>query len=40
MLNWKALAGVVLVGAGLAVSGCKSAPELTKDQALKMVQDK
>lgn len=40
MLNWKALGVVVLAGAGLMVVGCKSAPELTKDQALKMVQDK
>jgi hypothetical protein len=40
MLNWKALGAVVLVGAGLVVTGCKSAPELTNDQALKMVQDK
>jgi hypothetical protein len=40
MLNWKALGAVVLVGSGLAVAGCKSAPELSKDQALKMVQDK
>ena len=31
---------MVLVGAGLVVAGCKSAPELSKDQALKMVQDK
>ena len=40
MLNWKALGAVVLVGSGLVVAGCKSAPELTNDQALKMVQDK
>jgi len=40
MLNWKTLSVGVLVGAGLVVAGCKSAPELTKDQALKMVQDK
>jgi len=40
MLNWKTLAAMVLVGSGFVVAGCKSAPELTKDQALKMVQDK
>ena len=40
MLKWKTLGVVVVVAAGLVVAGCKSAPELTKDQALKMVQDK
>src|SRR6185437_8993427 len=40
MLNWKALGLVVVMGAGLVVAGCKSAPELSKDQALKMVQEK
>ena len=40
MLNWKTLGMAVLVGTGLVVAGCKSAPELTKDQALKMIQDK
>jgi hypothetical protein len=40
MLNWKTLGVVAAVGAGLAMVGCKSAPELSKDQALKMVQDK
>jgi hypothetical protein len=40
MLNWKNLGVVAVVGAGLVVAGCKSAPELSKDQALKMVQDK
>jgi hypothetical protein len=40
MLNWKSLGVVAIVGAGLVVAGCKSAPELSKDQALKMVQDK
>ena len=40
MLNWKNLGVVTVVGAGLVVAGCKSAPELSKDQALKMVQDK
>ena len=40
MLNWKTLGVVVVVSAGLVVAGCKSAPELSKEQALKMVQDK
>jgi hypothetical protein len=40
MLNWKNLGVVAVVSAGLVVAGCKSAPELSKDQALKMVQDK
>lgn len=40
MLNWKTFGAVVLVGSGLVIGGCKSAPELSKDQALKMVQDK
>jgi hypothetical protein len=40
MQKWKTLGVVAVVGAGLVVSGCKSAPELSKDQALKMVQDK
>lgn len=30
----------VVLGAGLALSGCKSAPELTKEQALTLVQAK
>jgi hypothetical protein len=40
MLNWKTLGVVALVGTALVIPGCKSAPELSKDQALKMVQDK
>ena len=40
MLNLKTLGVVAVLGAGLVVAGCKSAPELSKDQALKMVQDK
>jgi len=40
MLNWKSFGVVAVMGAGLVVAGCKSAPELSKDQALKMVQDK
>jgi hypothetical protein len=40
MLNWKTLGVMTVVSAGLVVSGCKAAPELSKDQALKMVQAK
>lgn len=40
MLNWKTLGVLLLAGSGLMEAGCKSAPELTKDQALKMVQAK
>ncbi|HEY2467080.1 MAG TPA: hypothetical protein VGI45_04445 [Terracidiphilus sp.] len=40
MLNWKTLGVLFLAGSGLVVAGCKSAPELTKDQALTMVQAK
>lgn len=40
MLNRKSLGVVVVLGAGLVLAGCKSAPELTKDEALKMVQAK
>jgi len=40
MLKWKALGVLFLAGSGLVVTGCKSAPELTKDQALAMVQAK
>ena len=40
MLNWKTLEVVTVVGTKLVIAGCKSAPELSKDQALKMVQDK
>jgi hypothetical protein len=40
MLNWKAL-GVLFLGCStLLINGCKSAPELTKAQALAMVQAK
>lgn len=40
MLNWKTL-GVLFLGfSGLIVSGCKSAPELTRTQALALVQAK
>jgi hypothetical protein len=40
MLNWKTLGVLFLAGSGMIVAGCKSAPELTKDQALTMVQAK
>lgn len=40
MLNWKTLGVLFLAGSGLVIAGCKSAPELTKDQALAMVQAK
>jgi len=39
-LQMKALGLAALLGAGMILAGCKSAPELTKDQALKLVQDK
>lgn len=40
MLKWKTLGAAALVSSALVVSGCKSAPELTKDQALALVQAK
>lgn len=40
MLKWKTLAAVILMGSGLVVTSCKSAPDLTKDQALALVQAK
>jgi hypothetical protein len=40
MLHMKALAGLVLMGAGLSVVGCKSVPDLTQAQALALVQAK
>lgn len=39
-LQMKALGVAVLLGAGMILAGCKSAPELTSDQALKLVQAK
>jgi hypothetical protein len=38
LLKLKALGAVVLLGAGLGVTGCNSAPDLTQADALKMVQ--
>jgi len=40
MLRLKCLVGVVLLGTGMVVAGCKSAPELTPTQALALVQSK
>ncbi len=36
----KTLGAVALLGAGLAVTACKSAPDLTQDQALSLIQAK
>lgn len=36
----KALVALAFLGAGVMLAGCKSAPELTKDQALAMIQAK
>ena len=36
----QALVAMALLGAGLVVAGCKSAPELTKQQALSLIQAK
>lgn len=40
MLRMKVLGLAALLGAGMALAGCKSAPELTKAQALALVQAK
>lgn len=40
MLQMKVLGLAALLGAGMALAGCKSAPELTKEQALALVQAK
>ncbi len=39
-LNMKVFGTLALLGAGLILAGCKSAPELTKDNALAMIQAK
>jgi hypothetical protein len=39
-LNLRFLGVLVLAGAGLVLAGCKSAPELTQADALKMIQAK
>ena len=38
--NLKNLVVMGLLGAGMLVAGCKSAPELTQDQALQLIQAK
>ena len=40
MLRMKTLGAVALLGAGLVLAGCKSAPDLTQDQALALIQAK
>jgi len=40
VLHLKALGAMALVGACLAASGCKSAPDLTQTQALALIQAK
>ena len=40
MLNMKVLGTVVLLGAGMILAGCKSAPDLPQDQALALIQAK
>ena len=40
MLNWKALGALFLGCSTLLINGCKSTPELTKTQALALVQAK
>jgi hypothetical protein len=39
-LHVKALGMAALVGVGMILAGCKSVPELTKDQALQLIQAK
>lgn len=39
-MNWKTLSVAGLLGVGLVLSGCKSAPDLSQDQALKLIQAK
>ncbi|HVZ82334.1 MAG TPA: hypothetical protein VG893_01575 [Terracidiphilus sp.] len=39
-LKWKTLSGVALLGAGMVLAGCKSAPDLTADQAQALIQAK
>ena len=40
MPNMKVLGTVVLLGAGMILAGCKSAPDLPQDQALALIQAK
>jgi hypothetical protein len=37
-LQWKVLGATALLGAGMAFTGCKSAPDLTQTQALALIQ--
>jgi len=36
--TWKVLGALALLGAGMALVGCKSAPDLTQTQALALIQ--
>lgn len=40
MLNWRSLAAFGLIGAGLVIVGCKSAPELSQSEAASLIQAK
>jgi hypothetical protein len=40
LTSWKALSVVGLLGAGMLLAGCKSAPPLSQDDALKLIQAK
>jgi hypothetical protein len=40
MLNMKVLGSVALLGVGMMLAGCKSAPDLPQDQALALIQAK
>jgi hypothetical protein len=37
-LEWKVLGAIALLGAGITLTGCKSAPDLTQTQALALIQ--
>jgi hypothetical protein len=39
-LQWNVLGAIALLGAGMAFTGCKSAPDLTQTQALALIQAK
>ena len=38
VVNFRFLSAVLVMGAGLAVTGCKSAPHLTQDDAQKLIE--
>lgn len=40
LTSWKALSVAGLLGAGMLLAGCKSAPPLSQDDALKLIQAK